>query len=242
MKKPKLIFDAGGVLVFPNFALLAKIGNRVGIETSPKEIAEQHSKLFREFDEHVARHHQFPKIQYFLDLFNRVTGSTKKAQGAFECTLEAEKEQHLWATTHPWVAEALTKLKSQGYPMAVISNSEGQVEEILQDLGLREFFETVINSFVVGVEKPDPRIFEIALDRLGWDHAKTIYIGDIFYVDVWGANKANLSAIQIDRLGLYDDWEGERIPSVKELPRFLYQNSGNMRDLNLFPAVDFTLN
>jgi len=240
-KKPNLIFDAGGVLVFPNFELLAEIGNRVGIRTSPQEMAKQHALLFRAFDDHVVHHHQFPDIHYFLNLFERVTDSGKKAQAALALTLETEKEQHLWATTHPWVNETLQRLKAQGYQMAVISNSEGSVEQILQDLGLRDNFEVVIDSFIVGVEKPDARIFEIALERLGWDHAGTVYIGDIFYVDVWGANRAGLGAIHLDEQGLYADWDGIRIPSVKELPDLLTKMDGNFQEWDLFPARDFEI-
>jgi putative hydrolase of the HAD superfamily len=240
-KKPNLIFDAGGVLVFPNFALLAEIGNRVGIETSPQVIAEQHAQLFRAFDEHVTHHHQFPDIQYFLNLFERVTDSTEKAQAALALTLEAEKEQHLWATTQPWVGETLQQLKEQSYQMAVISNSEGSVEQILQDLGLRENLEVVIDSFIVGVEKPDARIFEIALERLEWNSSETIYIGDLYYVDVWGANRAGLGAIHLDKLDLYWDWDGLRIPSVKELPALLAKMNGSLQEWDLFPAQDFEI-
>jgi len=241
-KKPNLIFDAGGVLVFPDFELLAEFANRVGIETSAQEMATQHAQLFRVFDEQVARQHQFPTIHYFLDLFKRVTLSIEKAQAALELTSEAEKEKHLWATTQPWVKETLRKLKGQGYKMAVISNSEGIVEKILQDLGLRENFEIVIDSFLVGVEKPDSRIFEIALERLGWDCSETIYIGDIFYVDVWGANQAGLGAIHLDQMGLYADWDGVHIPSVKELPDLLMNANGKIQELNLFPTLNFEIN
>jgi putative hydrolase of the HAD superfamily len=241
-KKPNLIFDAGGVLVFPDFDLLAEFANQVGIETSAKEIAAQHAQLLQDFDEQVARHHQFPAIHYFLDLFKRVTPSIEKAQAALELTSEAEKEKHLWATTQPWVNEALRKLKGRGYKMAVISNSEGIVEKILQDLGLRENFEIVIDSFVVGVEKPDSRIFEIALERLGWDRSETIYIGDIFYVDIWGANQAGLGAIHLDKMGLYAGWDGVHIPSIKELPDLLANANGKIQDLNLFPTLDFEIN
>ena len=123
--------------------------------------------------------------------------------------------------------------------MAVISNSEGQVEEILQDLGLREYFEIVIDSFIVGVEKPDPRIFKIALERLGWDRSDTIYIGDIFYMDIWGANQAGLGAIHLDKLGLYDGWDGEHIPSVKELPDLSKSDQWQYQRIKLIPSSRF---
>jgi len=240
-KKPFLIFDAGGVLVFPDFALLADIANRVGIDTSPLEIAEKHARLFRTLDEHIALNHQIPELQYFLDIFKQVTNSKGKAQAAHELTLQADKIKHIWATTQPWVGESLQKLKKQGYQMAVISNSDGRVNQILQDLNLREYFDIVIDSFNVGVEKPDSRIFEIALERLSWDPANTIYIGDIFYIDVWGANQAGLGAIHLDKLGLYDEWDGIRIPSIHELPELLSNMDGNLNKWNLFPIQDFEI-
>jgi putative hydrolase of the HAD superfamily len=241
-QKPNLIFDAGGVLVFPDFDLLADIANRVGIETSRSEIAEKHARLFRALDEYIVRHHKFPNIQYFLDIFKQVTDSAEKTQAAYELTLQADKVRHIWTTTQPWVRKSIHKLKELGYQMAVISNSDGRVDQILQDLDLREYFEIVIDSFVVGVEKPDSRIFKIALKQLSWDPSETIYIGDIFYIDVWGANQAGLGAVHLDIMGLYDDWEGIHIPSIKELPHLLTKMDGNLKEWDLFPAQGFKLN
>ena len=239
--KPNLIFDAGGVLVFPNFERLAKIGEQASIQTNAKELANHHAKLFHAYDEHVAMHHVFPKLDYFLNLYEQVTQSSEKAKVAKQFALQAGRKEHLWATTYPWVEESLRKLKTQGYPMAVISNSEGSVEQILMDLGLRKYFEVVIDSFLVGVEKPEKRIFEIALERLGWESANTIYIGDIFFVDVWGANQAGLGAIHLDKLGLYSNWDGIHIPSVKELPELLAKIDGNYQAFDFYPAKNFEI-
>lgn len=240
-KKPNLIFDAGGVLVFPDFNLLAEIASRVGIKTSPTNIAKQHADLFRALDEHIAQYHKIPKIQYFLDIFKQVTESNEKALAASELTYLADKERHIWATTQPWVRKSIQKLEDLGFQMAVISNSDGRVEQILQELELREYFKIVIDSFIVGVEKPDSRIFDIALQRLGWDPSETIYIGDIYFIDVWGANQAGLGAIHLDKMGLYKDWEGIRIPSIKDLPGLLTKMDGKVHEWNLFPTLDFKI-
>lgn len=240
-RKPYLIFDAGGVLVFPDFNLLADIANRVGIETSPLEITQEHAKLLRALDGHVAQHHRFPAIQYFLDIFKQVTESEERARAALELTLQADESRHIWATTQPWVGETLQKLAAQGYHMAVISNSDGRVDQILQDLNLREYFKIVIDSFVVGVEKPDSRIFEIAVQQLNWDPAETIYIGDVFYIDVWGANRSGLGAVHLDMMGLYTGWEGIHIPTINELPALLAKMDGNIHEWNLFPLRDFEM-
>lgn len=240
-QQPDLLFDAGGVLVFPNFERLAKLGAQAGIPTTAQELAAQHTRMFHDFDAYVAQHRQFPKIDYFYDLFHRVTPSAEKAQAARQIAQKASQEEHLWATTQPWVSASLSKLKKQGFQMAVISNSEGSVEQILQDLDLRKFFEIVIDSHVVGVEKPDPQIFEIALERLGWNRTEALYVGDIFYVDVWGANQAGLGAVHLDKMDLYKDWGGIHLSSIRELPKFFADSNGNFQDLDLFPAHDFKI-
>ena len=240
-KKPFLIFDAGGVLVFPDFDLLAEIGNQVGINTSPHQIAQAHARLFRGLDEYIAQNRQFPKISYFQDIFNQISDSEEKVKTACELTIRADKIKHIWTATWPWVAESLQKLKDLGYHMAVISNSDGRVDQILQDLGIRGYFDIVIDSFVVGVEKPDTRIFEIALQSLDWNPDETIYIGDIFYIDVWGANQAGLGAIHLDKMGLYDAWSGIHIPSIQQLPNLLGKMNGNLHEWDLFPALGFKI-
>jgi len=240
-EKTFLIFDAGGVLVFPDYDLMAEIANHAGILTTSSEIARQHAVLFRNFDEYIAQNHQIPDIQYFFDIFKQVTDSIPKAKAAYERTLQEDQDNHIWATTQPWVASTLHMLKTQGYQMAVVSNSEGRVDQILRDLGLREFFEIVVDSHYEGVEKPDTRIFEIALQRLNLDPKEAIYIGDIFYIDVWGANQAGLGAIHLDRMKLYDDWDGIHVPSIQEIPDLLSKMDGNFKDWDLFPAKDFRL-
>lgn len=240
-RKPSLLFDAGGVLVFPDFNLLAQIGNQAGISTSPGQIAQAHARLFWGLDENIAQSHQFPKISYFQDIFKQISDSEEKIKTAFELTVKADKIKHIWTATYPWVAQSLQRLNDLGYQMAVISNSDGRVDQILKDLDIRNFFEIVIDSFVVGVEKPDPQIFLIALQSLGWNPDETIYIGDIFYIDVWGANQAGLGAIHLDKMGFYDDWDGIHISSIQQLPELLAKMDGNLDDFNLFPAREFKI-
>ena len=240
-QKPHLIFDAGGVLVFPDFARLANIAQRAGIAASAQQVREAHYQLYRDFDEQVAQTRQHPTINYFADLMARLSRDAQKVQAATKITLAEDRQTHIWTDSHPWVGEALAALQSQGYPMAVISNSDGRVDEILADLGLRDYFELVVDSHVVGVEKPDRRIFEIALEDLGWDASQVIYIGDIFYIDIWGANQAGLGGIHIDRLGLYPDWAGARVPRVCELPAWLAEFESQRPTELLFPASDFEI-
>ena len=76
----------------------------------------------------------------------------------------------------------------------------------------------VIDSHVVGIAKPNPAIFEPALEALGWpDRSRVAYIGDSFINDVGGAEAAGLVALQLDPYGVYAAHGHERIASLHEL-------------------------
>jgi len=67
------------------------------------------------------------------------------------------------------------------------------------------------------VEKPDPRFFEIALERSGARRESTIHVGDLYYVDVEGARAAGLRGVLLDEAGLYPDVDCPRVRSLEEL-------------------------
>ena len=81
--------------------------------------------------------------------------------------------------------------------MAVISNADGRVRGLLEAAGLAPHLEFVIDSAEVGIEKPDPRIFHAATQRLGLPPARCAYVGDIYEIDVLGALGAGLTPILI---------------------------------------------
>lgn len=101
------------------------------------------------------------------------------------------------------VLPALDRLASRGVRMAVISNWDSRLEGLLQTMGLTRYFETVISSAVVGLCKPDPRIFELACDRLGVASKEVAHVGDHHYADVVGASSAGLRPVLIDRTGTH---------------------------------------
>ena len=76
-------------------------------------------------------------------------------------------------------------------------------ESILESIGLADRLDFVVDSCVVGVEKPDRRIFELALREAGVDAAEAVYVGDLYSVDVLGARAAGIDAILLDPRGLW---------------------------------------
>ena len=105
------------------------------------------------------------------------------------------EEWHLWCRTVPGTREALDRLRAAGLRLGVVSNSDGRVEEALTAAGIRDHFEVVLDSALVGVENPDPAIFRAALTALGVGADETLYVGDLYEVDVVGARAAGLDAI-----------------------------------------------
>jgi putative hydrolase of the HAD superfamily len=84
-------------------------------------------------------------------------------------------------------------------------------------IGLSSYVTCIVDSCDVGVEKPDPRIFRIALEASGARPETTIHVGDMYQVDVVGARAAGLRAVLLDEMGLHDGIDCPRVRSLTEL-------------------------
>lgn len=130
-------------------------------------------------------------------------------------------EAHLWTHVPDHVEPALRTLREEGYRLGVVSNADGRIEALLEERGLRRHLDFVLDSEVVGVAKPDPRIFRMAVDRMGVEPGECLYVGDLYPVDVAGARGAGLEAVLVDPYDLFGDADVDRIPSVESLPRYV---------------------
>jgi putative hydrolase of the HAD superfamily len=100
---------------------------------------------------------------------------------------------------YPDVAPALERLRARGVLTGIISNWDTRHEGILEGLGLGTLLDTIVCSSAVGLHKPDPRIFELACERLGVKPSETAHIGDHVYSDILGARAAGMHAVLISR-------------------------------------------
>lgn len=101
--------------------------------------------------------------------------------------------------TFPDVVPVFEVLISRGYRLALVSNWDSRLAKLCFDMGLDRYLEAVISSASIGLIKPDPRIFEIACNRVGVEPGNALHIGDHYYADVLGARSAGLQAVLIDR-------------------------------------------
>jgi putative hydrolase of the HAD superfamily len=103
----------------------------------------------------------------------------------------------------------------------VISNFEEWLERLLEQLGVRPYFDVRVVSGVEGLEKPDPAIFELAIERAGTTAARSVYVGDNPELDVDPANAVGMYPILIDRGARHPGAPCARISSMQELPALL---------------------
>lgn len=112
------------------------------------------------------------------------------------------------------VADSLEALRQHGLRLGVISNFAPTLRGILQEKGILHYFDPVIVSTEVGLEKPNPAIFRLALAEAGLEPSAVLYVGDHDLNDIWAPRQAGIDAVKILR---YDYMTGEGISSLKEL-------------------------
>ncbi|WP_135556118.1 HAD-IA family hydrolase [Paenibacillus cymbidii] len=112
------------------------------------------------------------------------------------------------------VKESLQQLAERGFRLGVVSNFAPTLRAILADKGIGHYFDPIVVSTEVGLEKPNPAIFRLALERAGLEAGDVLYVGDHDQNDIWAPNEAGIDAVKIIR---YDYHAGEGIHSLKEL-------------------------
>ncbi len=119
------------------------------------------------------------------------------------------------------VVPSLDALATAGLVLGVVSNFEGWLDLLLEDLGVRDRFAVRVISGVEGVEKPNPRIYELALERSGFPPHEVAFVGDNPEFDVDPPTALGMYAVLIDRRGRHEGFAGTRITDLRALPEVL---------------------
>jgi len=218
-----VLFDAGGVLLDLDYAYLRRLVEARRGSVAVEDLARLEALARREIHRQVAGGGRVSDAwrDYFHVILARVGVPAQDQAGIIDSLWEAHQRFGLWTVAIAGGPEIVAGLKRKGYRLGVVSNAEGRVERDLESAGFRGLFETVVDSHVVGVEKPDPEIFRIALQRLEVAPEHAIYVGDLPAVDLAGARAAGLTPVLLDRHDLYPDVTDARLRSLDELPALL---------------------
>ena len=216
-----LFLDAGGVLVFPNWTRISETMTRHGAPVTAEALmaAEPRAKFHIDQSVRAGSATDSQRAWLYMELVLENAGvAPSAATAAAIADLHAYHSQHnLWEFVPPDVRPALDRLSALGLKLVVVSNANGVLHRMFDRVGLTKYFHEICDSCVEGVEKPDPRFFQIALERSGASAGTTMHVGDLYHVDVIGARNAGLQQMLIDPYDLYREYDAERVRTLDEL-------------------------
>ena len=223
-----VLFDAGGVLLDLDYAYLRRLIEARHGEVSVDELSRLEALARMEIHRQVSDGGRVSDAwrDYFHVILGKVGVPAAEQNEIVDSLWEAHQRFGLWTVAIPGAPEIVAGLKRRGYRIGVVSNAEGRVEQDLESAGYRGLLETVVDSHVVGVEKPDPEIFHIALRRMETEPGSALYVGDLPAVDLEGARAAGIAPVLLDRHDLYPDVAGVRLRELAELSALLEGRGG----------------
>ena len=217
-----ILFDAGGIFLLPDPTVLAPLLSPYGGAT--------------DLAAHVRAHYRAMAVkswagaaEHFWDDYNHAyvesVGVPADDIAYAAHVLERTRNAFIWRWAIPESVSALAALAAAGMPMGVVSNASGQIVEVLARSGVCQVgagphtpVRVIIDSHVVGIAKPDPRIFEFALIAFpDVPRHRIAYVGDSVTMDIGGARAAGLYPILLDPYDDHPEADFARIRSLRDL-------------------------
>lgn len=222
-----LLLDVGGVFLLPDRARIRQALDQVGHAViDDSAIDRAHYRAARVFPMDL-RGDEDPRPHWdsYLEDYAR---TLEVPDGLIADAAEHLRNEYvsggLWTQVIPGSPEGLADLVDTGVPVGIVSNSNGTIEARLRDFEILQVgpgagveVRCVVDSGAVGVEKPDPRIFEFALERLGMPAEGMWYVGDTPAFDVVGARRAGMQPILMDPFGINSDFGVDCVDSLSTL-------------------------
>jgi len=221
-----VLLDVGGVFHLPDHDRIVAAMERAGVDVDPADLDRAHYAGvrcltdFTEGDRNIW-------LAYNRG-YARALGSGDKVEEVAEVLLSEFTTGGVWTRIIPGSAEALVAIAATGVKLAIVSNADGSVEAQLAADGICQMgpgpgvaMDAILDSSVVGVAKPDPRIFEMALERIGVSADRAIHVGDTPAADVAGAHAAGIAPVLIDPYDDHEAFPGLRVHSLYTVARLL---------------------
>jgi len=225
-----VFFDAGETLVHPHPTfpdLFAEVLRREGHDVTPEMVRERVHVVFDRFRSAALTNELWTTSpersrrfwQDVYEIFLRELG-VPNAGGLIDVVYGEFTDLSNYRLFED-VPAVLDRLREAGLVLGVVSNFEAWLERLLDELGVTPYFSVRVISGIEGMEKPDPRIFELAMSRAGVPPEASVYVGDDPEFDVDPALAVGMFPVLIDRRQRFLDAPGTRIDSMAELPSVL---------------------
>jgi putative hydrolase of the HAD superfamily len=231
-----IFFDVGNTLLFPNRERIhAPLAER-GFVPDGEHLRDLECRTKNRFDgimtgtitKNGSPDHGFWWMFYSQLLSEIGLKDTDEADAIRDQLVAAIQNSGNWDTIRPGTAEQLHEIGAH-YRIAVISNADGRIADVLQKCGIAHCFRTITDSGLVGYEKPHREIFRQALKSMDAAPEESLYVGDVYSVDYLGATGAGMQALLMDVPGAYRDKEAPRVESLAELQMVLRDPQSNFQ-------------
>ncbi len=219
-----IFFDVGNTLLFPNRERIHAPLTARGITPRAEHLRDLECRTKNKFDGMMTSNgstdHSFWWMFYsqlLSEMQVEVEDKDKVEDDALRDELVAGiRTSANWDQILPGSADNLRAI-GERYAIAVISNADGRIEDVLRRCGIADCFQTITDSGLVGFEKPHPEIFRRALSSINATAGESLYVGDVYSVDYLGATAAGMQAILMDVPGAYREKGVPRVESLAQL-------------------------
>jgi HAD superfamily hydrolase (TIGR01549 family) len=191
-------FDAGQTVIDLDLEFLARRLAEREVSVPVTALAAAAPAAWRRYDELVDPAGGHPWRELMTVLLRGAGVAEREIAPLVDWLWDEQPRANLWRGQIPDMVALARELSARGVAVAVLSNSEGRLAELLEEIGIADAFAAVIDSGRVGIEKPDRRIFDHALEVLG-AREPGIHIGDSWPADIAGALGAGWRAIWFGR-------------------------------------------
>ena len=219
-KVKAIFFDVGNTLLFPNRERIHAPLTKRGILPDADILRDLECRTKNQFDGMMTTNgstdHSFWWL-FYSQLLSEIGLHDNEIRDQLVASI---RNSGNWDTIRPGTAEQLRDIGKR-YPIAVISNADGRIEDVLRRSGIAHCFRTITDSGLVGYEKPHPEIFRRALKSMNAAPEESLYVGDVYSVDYLGAAGAGMQAVLMDIPGAYRDKGVPRVESLEELQTVL---------------------
>jgi HAD superfamily hydrolase (TIGR01509 family) len=215
-----IFFDVGNTLLFPDRPHILAPLHQQKLTPSLEQWHAIERKTKKEFDE-ILKHDGRSDRNFWYLFYSHLLEELGVHDDALRNALvDATRISANWRDVRPGTRETLLRL-GRRYPLAVISNADGKIGDVLTRCGIADCFTAITDSGLVGYEKPHPAIFESALRGMDVAPEDSVYVGDMYSVDYLGATRAGMQAILFDVSGAYRESGLPRVESLEGLEQKL---------------------
>ena len=237
-----VLLDAGGVFLLPDQDRILGAFARAEVAVDPAGLDDAHyagaarftTSLDAEADWNACWNEYLDGYVEFLGV--DADAATDESRELHRHLDSEFADTGLWTRIAPESVEGVRALAATGVRLGMVSNADGLMAQRMRELeilqvgpGVGVEVECVVDSGAVGVMKPDPRIFRIALDAMGIadaDAGRVWYVGDMPGIDIVGARRAGLRPFLVDPLGLHEGAGHDCVNSLAELANRVTQTAG----------------